>query len=75
MVIERWPKTKGIYSVRFSGMLAWWHTIAPEQARHEVIAAAEAVDSKAEHLAARSSRRSWPSARARWCAGYIGARC
>lgn len=32
------------------GMLAWWRTITPAQARHEVIAAAEAVDSKAEQL-------------------------
>jgi len=34
------------------GMLAWWHTIAPAQARYEVIAAAEAIDGKAERLAA-----------------------
>lgn len=32
------------------GMLAWWRTIAPVQARYEVIAAAEAVDTKAEQL-------------------------
>lgn len=34
------------------GMLTWWRTISPLQARHEVIAAAEAVDSKAERLPA-----------------------
>jgi uncharacterized damage-inducible protein DinB len=32
------------------GMLVWWRTIAPVHARHEVVAAAEAVDSKAEQL-------------------------
>jgi hypothetical protein len=32
------------------GMLPWWQTIAPAQVRHEVIAAAEAADSKAERL-------------------------
>jgi hypothetical protein len=33
-------------------MLPWWRTIAPAQVRHEVIAAAEAVDRKAEALPA-----------------------
>jgi len=33
-------------------MLPWWRTVAPAQARHEVIAAAEAVDRKAETLPA-----------------------
>jgi hypothetical protein len=33
-------------------MLPWWRTIAPAQVRHEVIAAAEAVDHKAETLPA-----------------------
>jgi hypothetical protein len=33
-------------------MLPWWRTIAPAQVRHEVIAAAEAVDRKAETLPA-----------------------
>ena len=32
------------------GMLPWWRTIAPAQVKHEVIAAAEAVDSKARSL-------------------------
>jgi uncharacterized damage-inducible protein DinB len=32
------------------GMLPWWQTIAPAQIRHEVVAAAEAVDRKAESL-------------------------
>ena len=31
-------------------MLPWWRTIAPAQVRHEVLAAAEAVDRKAETL-------------------------
>jgi hypothetical protein len=31
-------------------MLPWWRTIAPAQVRHAVVAAAEAVDSKAESL-------------------------
>jgi hypothetical protein len=31
-------------------MLPWWRTIAPAQVRHAVIAAAEAVDRKAETL-------------------------
>jgi uncharacterized damage-inducible protein DinB len=31
-------------------MLPWWRTMAPAQVKHEVIAAAEAVDSKAESL-------------------------
>jgi hypothetical protein len=31
-------------------MLPWWRTIAPAQIRHAVIAAAEAVDHKAETL-------------------------
>jgi Mycothiol maleylpyruvate isomerase N-terminal domain len=33
-------------------MLPWWRTVAPAQARHEVVAAAEAVDRKAETLPA-----------------------
>jgi hypothetical protein len=33
-------------------MLPWWRTVAPAQARHEVIVAAEAVDRKAETLPA-----------------------
>jgi hypothetical protein len=33
-------------------MLPWWRTVAPAYARHEVIAAAEAVDRKAETLPA-----------------------
>jgi len=32
------------------GLLPWWLTIAPVQVRHEVIAAAEAVDNKAARL-------------------------
>jgi hypothetical protein len=31
-------------------MLPWWRTVAPAQVRHEVVAAAEAVDRKAETL-------------------------
>jgi hypothetical protein len=31
-------------------MLPWWRTIAPAQIRHAVVAAAEAVDRKAETL-------------------------
>jgi hypothetical protein len=33
-------------------MLPWWRTVAPAQARHAVVAAAEAVDRKAETLPA-----------------------
>lgn len=33
-------------------MLPWWRTIAPAQIRHAVVAAAEAVDHKAERLPA-----------------------
>jgi hypothetical protein len=33
-------------------MLPWWRTVAPAQVRHEVMAAAEAVDRKAETLPA-----------------------
>lgn len=33
-------------------MLPWWRTVAPAHIRHEVIAAAEAVDRKAETLPA-----------------------
>jgi hypothetical protein len=35
-----------------NAMLPWWRTVAPAQIRHEVIAAAEAVDRKAETLSA-----------------------
>ncbi len=31
-------------------MLAWWRSISPVQARHEVMAAAEAIDSVAARL-------------------------
>jgi hypothetical protein len=33
-------------------MLPWWRTVAPAQVRYEVVAAAEAVDRKAEALPA-----------------------
>ena len=33
-------------------MVSWWRTIAPAQVRHAVVAAAEAVDRKAETLPA-----------------------
>jgi hypothetical protein len=33
-------------------MLPWWRTIAPAQVKHAVVAAAEAVDRKAETLPA-----------------------
>ena len=33
-------------------MLPWWRTVAPAQIRHEVVAAAEAVDRRAETLPA-----------------------
>ena len=32
------------------GMLAWWRSISPAHARHEVVAAAEAIDSYAARL-------------------------
>jgi hypothetical protein len=35
-----------------NAMLPWWRTVDPAQVRHEVIAAAEAVDRKAETLPA-----------------------
>src|SRR5687767_2937167 len=35
-----------------NAMLPWWRTVAPAQIKHEVIAAAEAVDHKAETLPA-----------------------
>jgi hypothetical protein len=35
-----------------NAMLPWWRTIAPAQIRHAVVAAAEAVDRKAETLPA-----------------------
>jgi hypothetical protein len=33
-----------------NAMLPWWRTVAPAQVRHAVVAAAEAVDRKAETL-------------------------
>jgi hypothetical protein len=32
------------------GMLVWWRSITPAQARHEVVAAAEAMDAKIRNL-------------------------
>ena len=37
---------------KLQAMLPWWRTIAPAQVRHTVVAAAEAVDCKAETLPA-----------------------
>jgi hypothetical protein len=37
-------------------MLPWWRTIAPDQVRHAVVAAAEAVDRKASRGTAEGCR-------------------
>jgi hypothetical protein len=47
-VVERPPG--GLFNGINDGMLPWWRTMAPAQVKHEVIAAAEAVDRKAESL-------------------------
>ncbi len=42
--------TEGNPAAMNDAMLAWWRSISPPQARHEVIAAAEAIDSVAARL-------------------------
>lgn len=50
-VVEMPPvNTGGNPAAINDAMLSWWRTISPSQVRYEVIAAAEAVDSKAERL-------------------------
>jgi uncharacterized damage-inducible protein DinB len=48
-VVEMPPVGNFIHGVN-DAMLPWWRTIAPAQVKHEVIAAAEGVDSKVESL-------------------------
>ncbi len=48
--VAKIPPLESFVNGMNDGMLPWWRTIAPAQVRHEVIAAAEAVDSKAERL-------------------------
>jgi hypothetical protein len=58
---EEWERTGTVQIPPMGGevvdgindaMLPWWRTIAPAQIRHAVVAAAEAVDRKAETLPA-----------------------
>lgn len=49
--VQNLPAT-GIADAINQAMLPWWQTVAPAQIRHEVLAAAEAVDRKAETLPA-----------------------
>ncbi len=42
--------TEGNPAAMNDAMLAWWRSISPTQARHEVLAAAEAIDSAAARL-------------------------
>ena len=44
------PPVKTFVNGMNDGMLPWWRAIAPAQVRHEVIAAAEAADDKAQRL-------------------------
>jgi hypothetical protein len=52
--LEEWERTgvvvmpplRDIINSINDGMLPWWRSIAPAQIRHEVIAAAEAMDAK-----------------------------
>jgi Mycothiol maleylpyruvate isomerase N-terminal domain len=44
------PPMRDIVDGINNAMLPWWRTVAPAQVRHEVVAAAEAVDRKAETL-------------------------
>jgi hypothetical protein len=45
------PEVRTLIHGLNDGMLPWWRTIAPAQVKHEVMAAAEAVDSKVASLA------------------------
>jgi DinB family len=54
---EEWERTgvvemppTGLFTGINDAMLPWWRTMAPVHVKHEVIAAAEAVDRKAESL-------------------------
>jgi uncharacterized damage-inducible protein DinB len=54
---EEWERTGvvemppgGLFNDINAAMLPWWRSIAAAQVKHEVIAAAEAVDRKAESL-------------------------
>ena len=46
----RIPPVEGFVNGMNDGMRPWWLSIAPGEVRHEVVAAAEAVDRKAESL-------------------------
>ncbi|PYM61091.1 MAG: hypothetical protein DME11_23890, partial [Candidatus Rokuibacteriota bacterium] len=48
--VVRVPPVESFVNAINDGMLPWWQAIAPAQIRYEVIAAAEAADSKAESL-------------------------
>ena len=54
---EEWEQTgevemppRGLFNGINDAMLPWWRTMAPVHVKHEVTAAAEAVDRKAESL-------------------------
>jgi hypothetical protein len=56
---EEWERTGvvemppgGLFNGINDAMLPWWRSIAPAQVKHEVMAAAEAVDRTAERLPA-----------------------
>jgi uncharacterized damage-inducible protein DinB len=56
---EEWERTGvvemppgGLFNGINAAMLPWWRATAPAQVKHEVMAAAEAVDRKAENLPA-----------------------
>ena len=52
--LEEWERTGAVVvpplastiNLINDGMLHWWRTIAPTQVRHEVVAAADAIDAK-----------------------------
>jgi hypothetical protein len=44
------PPARDVVDGINQAMLPWWRSVAPAQVRHEVVAAAEAVDRKAESL-------------------------
>lgn len=44
------PQVETLVNGMNDGMLPWWRAIAPAQVWHEVIAAAEAADDKAQRL-------------------------
>jgi hypothetical protein len=56
--LEEWERTgvvvvpplRDVINGINDGMLPWWRSIAPAQVRHEVVAAAEAMDAKVASL-------------------------